>query len=212
MARTGFAYRAINNEISFLREFWEDLIYLYNPEVLSKKKIVTELDRVLRTLQENNGSKEILRLVKHLDQLQENTLLPEQSAMWLQRKIRPLWASILSRNQISESLRKQIEGYLSDLMESFYIGLNQTLIDKIDILSDELKLNWTELVYREIDGRTNGILKDYIELLDKTKLEIPHKRQTLKNFIYFKGLIELVPDIESKLNDRLELLKNGNLP
>jgi 7,8-dihydro-6-hydroxymethylpterin-pyrophosphokinase len=66
-------------------------------------------------------------------------------------------------------------------------------------------------VYQEIDGRTNGILKNYIELLDNTKLEIPHKRQTLKNFVYFKGLIELLPDIENKVNDSLETLKNGDL-
>jgi len=211
MARTGFAYRAINNEISYLRELWESLIYRHNPEVLTKHKIIADVNSVLRKLQKKSGSREIPRLVRHLDQLKENTLLPEQSAMWLQRKIRPLWTSILSKNQISAALRRQIEGYLNNLAESFYIGLNQTLIDKIDNLSDELKLNWTELVYREIDGRTNGILKDYIELLDKTKLEIPHKRQTLKNFIYFKSLIELVPDIENKLNDRLELLKNGNL-
>ena len=211
MTRTGFAYRAINNEISFLREFWENLIYRYNPEALNKKKIVTELNRVLRALPKNNESKEIPRLVKHLDQLKENTLLPEQSTMWFQRRVKPLWTSILSKNQISAKMKRQIEGYLNSLRESFYTGLNQTLIGKIDILSDELKQNWTELVYREIDGRTNGILKDYIELLDKTKLEIPHKRQTLKNFIYFKSLIELVPDIENKLNDRLELLKNGNM-
>ena len=211
MARAGFAYRAINNEISYLREFWEDLICRYNPTVLTKHKIIAELNRVLRKLQEKSGSREIQSLMRHLDQLKTHTLLPEQSAMWLQRRIKPLWTSILSNNQISAALREEIEGYLNRLAESFYVGLNQTLIDKIDILSDELKLNWTELVYKEIDGTTNGLVKDYVKLLDQTNLDIPHKRQTLRNFIYLKSLIELVPDIESKLNLRLEILKNGGL-
>jgi hypothetical protein len=211
MARTGFAYRAINNEISYLREFWENLIYEYNPEVVSKQEIVAELNGVLRTLQKNNGSRQIPRLMRYLDQLKENSFLPEQSEMWLQRKIKPLWTSILSKNRISKALKEQIEDYLNSLGESFYIGFNQSLVDKINILSDEQKQKWTELAYKEIDGKTNGLVKDYIELLDSTNLDIPHKRQTLKNFIYFKGLIELVPDIESKLNDRLELLKNGDL-
>jgi hypothetical protein len=212
MARTGFAYRAINNEISYLREFWENLICEFNPGVVTKQRIIADLSGLLMRLQQNNCSRELSRMIRYLDQLKENSLLPDQSETWLQRKIRPLWTSMLSRNQIGAALKRQVERNLSDLMESFYIGLNQTYTDRIDILSDELKISWTELVYQEIDGRTNGILKDYIELLDKTKLEIPHKRQTLKNFIYFKSLIELVPDIENKLNDRLEHLKNGNLP
>ena len=66
-------------------------------------------------------------------------------------------------------------------------------------------------MYKEIDGTTNGLVKDYVKLLDQTNLDIPHKRQTLRNFIYLKSLIELVPDIESKLNLRLEILKNGGL-
>jgi hypothetical protein len=212
IARTGYIYRAINNEISYLREFWENLVYEYNPQVVNKRIIIAELNRALRTLQLNNGSREIPRLIRYLDQLTENTLLPEQSEMWLRRKIKPLWASILSKNQIGAALKRQIDGYLYSLMESFYIGLNQSLIDKIDILPDELKQKWTRLAYKELDGSTTGLVKDYIELLNQTNLDIPHKRQTLKNFIYFKGLIELVPDIESKLNDRLTLLKNGDLP
>jgi len=211
MTRAGFSYRAINNEISYLREFWETLICQYNPEVLNKQKIITQLNQVLASLGKKSDSKEIPRLMRQLDQLKENTLLPEQSAMWIQRKIKPLWASILLRNQISAALKKQIEGYLHSLMESFYIGLEQTLIDKIDILSDELKQKWVELAYKQIDGSTNGLVKDYVELLDHTHLDMPHKRQTIKNFIYFKGLIELVPDIENKINDRLEVLKNGAL-
>jgi hypothetical protein len=211
MARTGFAYRAINNEISYLREFWENLICHFSPEAQNKQHLVAELTQSLRALQSNNGSREIPRLINQLNQLKENVLLPDQNAMWLERKIKPLWASILSKNQILDELKEEIEVYLNRLRESFYLGLNRTLIDKIDILSAELKQKWVELVYREIDGNTKGIVKEYVELLDRTKLDIPHKRQTSKNFIYFKSLIELVPDIERKLDDRLELLKNGNM-
>ena len=210
IARTGFAYRAINNEISYLREFWENLVCHYSPEIPNKQRIVAELNRSLRTLQDKTDAREIPRLIAQLNQLKENVLLPQQSAMWVQRKIKPLWTSILSKHQISTEIKEEIEGYLSRLVESFYLGSNQILIDKIDVLSDELKQKWTQLVYKEIDGSTNGIVKDYVELLDRTDLDIPHKRQSLRNFIYFRSLIELVPDIESKLDDRLELLKNGH--
>jgi hypothetical protein len=210
LTRTGFIYRAINNEISYLREYWEGLVQQYNPEKLSKKKILAELIQLLRTVQEDNGFRETSRLISYQEQLMVSSLLPKQSAIWLQRKIRPLWVSILSKDEVDTTLKKQVEDHLENLEESFYLGLDQGLINKIDGLSDELRLKWTELVYQEIDGKTNGTLKNYIDLLDNTKLDIPHKRQTLKNFVYFKGLIELLPDIENKVNDRLELLKNGD--
>ena len=140
-----------------------------------------------------------------------SSLLPQQNAIWLRQKIRPLWASILSRDDVSTALKRQVEDILERLEESFYLGLDRSLINRIDGLPNKLKRKWTELVYQEIDGRTNGALKDYIELLDHTKLEIPHKRQTLKNFVYLKSLMEMLPELEKKLNDQLETLKNGDL-
>jgi hypothetical protein len=211
LTRTGFIYRAINNEISYLREYWEGLVHQYNPEIFNKKKILEELIQLSRTVQEVNGFREVSRLINYQEQLKASPLLPKQGTLWLQRKIRPLWESILSKDEVDAALKKQVEDYLERLEESFYLGLDRSLIDKIDGLSDELKVKWTDLVYKEIDGKTNGTLKNYIDLLDNTKLEIPHKRQTLKNFVYFKGLIELLPDIENKVNDSLELLKNGDI-
>jgi hypothetical protein len=211
LTRTGFIYRAINNEISYLREYWEGLVHQYNPEIFNKKKILEELIQLSRTVQEVNGFREVSRLINYQEQLKASSLLPKQGTLWLQRKIRPLWESILSKDEVDAALKRQVEGHLESLEESFYLGLDRSLIDKIDGLSDELKEKWTDLVYKEIDGRTNGTLKNYIDLLDNTKLEIPHKRQTLKNFVYFKGLIELLPDIENKVNDSLELLKNGDM-
>jgi hypothetical protein len=77
IARTGFAYRAINNEISYLREFWENLVCHYSPEVPNKKRIVVEVNQALRTLQQNNDSREIPWLINQLEQLKEIALLPE---------------------------------------------------------------------------------------------------------------------------------------
>ncbi len=211
LTRTGFIYRAINNEISYLREFWEGLVQQYNPEKLHKKRILEELIQLSRTVQEDNGSREISRLLGYQEQLMFSSLLPKQNAIWLRQKIRPLWASILSRDDVSTALKRQVEDILERLEESFYFGLDRSLINRIDGLPNKLKRKWTELVYQEIDGRTNGALKDYIELLDHTKLEIPHKRQTLKNFVYLKSLMEMLPELEKKLNDQLETLKNGDL-
>jgi len=210
LTRVGFTYRAINNEISYLREFWEGLVQQYNPQKLNKKKIITKLNELLRPLGETDAAREVKQLLKYQEQLMLNTLLPKQSSVWLRQKIRPLWISILAKNKISAALKRQVEDHFERLDECFYMGQDQNLVKSIVGLPDDQKINWSRLAYQEIGASTNGLLKEYIELLDNTKLEIPHKRQTLKNFIYFKGLIELLPEIENKLNDHLEILKNGN--
>jgi hypothetical protein len=87
--------------------------------------------------------------------------------------------------------------------------LNQKFIDKIEIISNDLKKKWVELAYREINRANNGIINEYIELLENLDLELPRKRTSLKNFGYLKALVELIPEIEEKLNHRLEELKNS---
>ena len=122
LTRTGFIYRAINNEISYLREYWEGLVQRHNPEKLNKKKILAELIQLLRKVQEDNGFQEVSRLMSYQEQLMVSPLLPKQSEIWLQRKIRPLWVSILSKDEVDTTLKKQVEDHLENLEQSFYLG------------------------------------------------------------------------------------------
>ena len=138
MARIAFVYRAINNEISYLREYWEDLIHQYNPDQPNKKKIILELNQLLRTVQKNNGSGEIKRLLRYQEQLMETCLLPKQNETWLRRKIKPLWLSIISKIDLDVTLKNQIEDNLESFEESIYVGMNQTLIDNVDGIPESL--------------------------------------------------------------------------
>ncbi len=210
--KIGFAYRAINNEIAYLREAWEDLVLQHFPEQSSKKSILKQLNEVLEKMEAECSAdvlSEITRLGQYHEQLMESCLLPEQNELWLRRKIRPLWRSIFSKTELTSTKKTQIEELLERLRESFYVGLDERFRDKVEAVSEELRAKWVDLVYREINGRTDGLIKQYIELLNSIDLEIPRKRHSLKNFIYLNGLIELIPEIEKKLNHRLELLKNS---
>ncbi len=210
--KIGFAYRAINNEIAYLREAWEDLIHQYIPEQSGKMSILNQLNQILKKVEaecSTTVSDEIKRLTQYQEQLMESCLLPQQNEMWLQQKIRPLWQSVSSKTKLSSSKKKQIEELLENLRKSFHMGLDEKSRDKINVISEELKAKWVDLAYREINGRTDRTLRQYIELLNSIDLDIPRKRHSLKNFIYLNGLIELIPDIEQRLNDRLELLKNS---
>jgi hypothetical protein len=213
--RIGFAYRAINNEIAYLRESWENLIGEHLPEQSSKRAILLQLNEILQTLEEEFGGSnignEIVRVARYQNQLMESCLLPQQNENWLHQKIRPLWLSIISNTELEQKKRRQIEELLDRLKEAFHVVLDKGLRDKIKVVPDELKAKWVDLAYRELNGRNNGMLKKYIEFLDNVDLDLPRKRHCVKNLVYLKSLVELVPLIEEKLNHRLDELKNSGL-
>ena len=211
--RVGFAYRAINNEIAYLRESWEDLINQHVPKQSSKREILEQLNSILKSMIASSGgtgvSKKPARLARYQEQLMESCLLPNQNEMWLRGKINPLWQLLFSKNNVSPAIKEQVESLLQRLHQSFYFGQDERLREKIDVIGHNLKDRWVNLAYRGIDKNTNGLIKDYIELLDDLDSILPRRKYSLRNFIYLKGLIELIPEIEEKLNHRLDLLKKS---
>ncbi|UCG13982.1 MAG: hypothetical protein JSU72_05790 [Deltaproteobacteria bacterium] len=212
LARLGFAYSAINNEIAYVRESWENLIYEKLPEQLNKRLILQRLNQLLQDLLRKNGypdeSNEINRLLRYQEQLMESCLLPQQNEAWLSQKIRPLWLSILSKSDSAQTIKTEIEETLEQLRRSFYVGQDKKLRDNIEVIPQELRTKWVDLAYREISKSTIGMTEQYIDLLDNISLKLPRKTCSLKNFVFLKGLIELIPEMEKRVNQHFETLKS----
>jgi hypothetical protein len=216
LARLRFTYRALNNEIAYLRESWENLIHERLPEQPNRRAILQDLTKLLKDLRAGNGNpiqlREIIRLSTYQQQLMKSCLLPKQNEAWLQQKIKPLWLSILSESELTQEMRTTIEQLLEKLRESFYIGQDVELRDSIEFIPDELKTKWVDLAYREINADTGNITKQYIEFLGNINIELPRKSYSLKNLICLRGLVELIPELEKKLNQCLEPLRNSETP
>ena len=213
IAGIGFAYRAANNEIGYLREVWEDLVHQHLPGLASKRAILEELNILLAEMVANHDctddNSEITRLVQYQRHLLQYCLLPEQNKSWLEQKIRPLWQTILSKVEVEPSVMAKIVELLDALRESFYVSANDQVVEKINHLPKRLKQEWVELAYKEISGTTDGLLERYIEFLDRKELAIPRQYYIQKNLICLKGLVKLIPEIERRINSRLEILR-GN--
>ena len=87
--------------------------------------------------------------------------------------------------------------------------IDPQVIAGIDSIPAETKSKWVELAYKEINGHDNGDIDSYIDFLDNSDLHIPYRKQSRKNLVYLKSLIEMIPEIEKYLNRRLETLKNN---
>ena len=87
--------------------------------------------------------------------------------------------------------------------------MDEKLRDKVKDIPEELKSKWFDLAYREINGKTSGELQEYIEFFNNTNLKLPRKKHSQKNLVFLKALVELIPEIENKLNHRLDVLKTS---
>ena len=113
--------------------------------------------------------------------------------------------------ELPSAEKRNVEKLLDQLKKSFYVALDKELSDKIGTVPEEIKRKWIDLSYREINGNTNGLMQEYIDLLNRIDFDLPHKRHSLRNLICLKELVEVIPEIEGKLNNRLESFKNSGL-
>jgi hypothetical protein len=213
VSRLGFAYRALNSEISYLRELWENLVCQSFPEQPNKQALLLRLNEILEGLEAKSNAEDLSNEISKLRDVQgrlaHSCLLPRQNETWFLEKIQPLWATILARADVPIAEKNEIEKCLGDLRKSFHVGVDRALRDKMDVIPEELKTRWAELAYCEMSGGNGAVVDEYIELLNKLTLDVPRKRQSLNNLTCLKHLVELAPEIEKRLNGRLEDLKNN---
>jgi hypothetical protein len=212
VSRIGFACRAVNNEIAYLRESWEDLVHHHFPEQPNKRKLLQRLDEILAAIRAEPASGEIAdqfsRLAEFQRQMMESCLLPHQNETWLREKIQPAWSSIMTTIGLPPHKRSHIEELLEALRTSFHVGKDETFMKGITGIPDGTKRKWVDLAYRAWNASNDGVLAQYIELIESLDLKIPRKRYSLNNLVCLKPLVELMPEIEKKVNSSLAQLGN----
>jgi hypothetical protein len=212
-SRIGFASRAVNNEIAYLRESWEDLVHHHFPEQPNRRKILQRLGEILAAIRPESRFDEIMDQISRLAELQrqmmESCLLPHQNEVWLREKIQPAWSSIMTTIGLPPHQRARIEKLLEALRKSFHVGTDETLRKGISGIPEEIKGKWVDLAYREWNASNDGVLAQYIELIESPDLKIPRKRFSLNNLVCLKPLVELMPEIERKVSSSLAHLKSN---
>ncbi len=205
MTKLGVVYRVIDNEAGYLRQTWEDLIHEHNPEQQCRANIIKQLNLLLKKLDGDLSGDAELEIPKQLEwyqnKLAEYCFQPKENEVWLRQRIMPLWEDAVSRFKPAPEMKKQIKNLLDKLEQSFYVGLDETLGDKIDTIPTSIKSKWTDLAYNAKDLTKGDLLKEYIHLLKQTNIELPNKKKSLENLICLRNLALYVEDLESKLNE-----------
>lgn len=150
--------------------------------------------------------------ISELSRLQERMMgacfRPSQNEMWFQYKIQPLWTSIVSKTDLKAHRRAEIEDLPNSLRKSFHVGTHSALREDLRGLPDQLKRQWVDLAYRQVNGSDDGYITRYISLLEAIPFDLPRKNYSLNNLLCLKPLVEVLPGIERAVNRNLAQLKN----
>jgi hypothetical protein len=215
--KLGFIASAINTEIAFFRELWEDYLVSHVPGLSSKKELLQGLNRLALEIQSRIDPDHHLysafhQIVEYQRDLIVSNYLPEKAIDKIDRNIIPLWSNILddlmSKGIISPEESKAVLEKLNLLKEAVYYGIRDEIIKVVNHIPEDFKEKWVDLAYREFSFDNIELLNELIALLDKAPIEVPHHNHIRKNLFYLKTLAEVVQELNSRVATIIETLKN----
>ena len=208
MVKLSLINRVVDNEIADLRQSWENLIHEYHPKQPCKTNIVQQLNQLLQKLTVGHNvsaeSETVKQLAWYQNKLAECCFLPEENEVWFQQKIVPLWRNTASRFDSAPDVKRQIKKLLDQLEQSFYVGSNETLIDKIDNIPNSIKAKWVNLAYNGKNLTKVDLLKEYAYLLEEVNIDFPNKRKTLENLFCLRNLAAYLQGLEDQLSKYID--------
>ncbi|SHF92606.1 hypothetical protein SAMN02745206_02921 [Desulfacinum infernum DSM 9756] len=215
LAKLSFIFSAINAEISFLREQWEEEICRSVGGIRDKTSVLVHLNQILLSkMALLNGNQDLVEVARSLAEEQNElaalSLLPEQAERWVMHKIRPKWQRLLEESPLWAEARQEIESLLDQLRKALWIGMDAELADRLHHLPEELRRHWPRLAYVDFSADKLPVLEEILQLLNHPQMAIPHKKQTHKVLSSLKALVEIIPEMEARTNRILESMRNGS--
>jgi hypothetical protein len=213
LIKLGFIFSAINAEISFLREQWEDQIALACPDIDTKSAILDKLNRLIESnlpMEDSRLGRLCKKLTAEQTELASLPLMPALGEKWVDNKIVPKWKELLVESDAWEASRQEIQSLLSRLKGAMWLGTNEKLAERVEHLSNDLRSIWPRLAYIDFTVDKLAMLDQILKFLDHPQLRIPHKQQTKKILISLKALVEMIPEVEEKTNRIILSLRNGS--
>jgi len=213
MVKLSLINRVVDNEIANLRQSWENLIYEYHPGQPCKTNIVRQLNLLLQKLTVDHNvpaeSETVKQLAWYQNKLAEFCFLPEENEVWFQQKIVPLWQNATSKFDSVQDVKRQIKKLLDQLEQSFYVGSNEKLIEKLDSIPNTIKSKWINLAYNGKHLTKVDLLKEYTYLLEEINIDFPNKRKTLENLVCLRNLAAYLQGLEDQLSKYIDKYGDG---
>jgi hypothetical protein len=215
LVKMGFAFSAVNAEISILRQQWEAEVEKALPASEKRQRIFGRLNEIARSgLQKLVGNADLswlsLQLLEEQEELARLALMPQTGAHWLEYKIYPKWERLLKEGDIWNGHRDEVVSLLGIAKKAIWLGIDPDQATRVKHIPEELRDAWRRLAYHDFTTDKTIDLGEILKLLDHPALPIQHKHQSRKVLTSLKVLIDMIPEIEQKSNRIISSLRNGD--
>jgi hypothetical protein len=206
--KSGLIFSLVKLELGYLRENWEKQLLASAGLQSFKKEAIEALNRVFLLLNQYSG-KQTGDLVDVQNRFLEMYLSPEQGDNWIRMQIEERWKEVMRSNSLSEEQLKEVAHRIGQLKASLRLGLDGKILASMTSMGEDLKKEWTELVYRSTDRLDLHDLGRIIEILKDPSLNLPSQEKSRKTLIHLKTLIEIMSQLEESTNRVLRQVLNG---
>jgi len=207
--KSGLIFSLVKLELGYLRDSWEKHLLAGAGLVSTRKEAIEALNRVLLILNHYNG-KQSRDLVEVQNRFLELYLSPEQGENWIRMQIEERWKEVMRTHTLSEDQVKEVSARIEQLKVSLRVGQDQAVLASMTTMGEDLKREWTDLIYKSTDRVGVQDLGRIIEILKNPSLKLPSQEKSRKTLIHLKTLIEIMSQLEESTNRVLRQVLNGH--
>lgn len=207
--KSGLIFSLVKLELGYLRDSWERHLLAGAGRVSTRKEAIEALNRVLLILNHYNG-KQSRDLVEVQNRFLELYLSPDQGENWIRMQIEERWKDVMRTHTLSEDQVREVSARIEQLKVSLRLGQDQAVLASMTTMGEDLKREWTALIYKSTDRVDVQDLGRVIEILKDPSLKLPSQEKSRKTLIHLKTLIEIMSQLEESTNRVLRQVLNGH--
>jgi hypothetical protein len=208
ITKSGLVFTLIKQEVGFLREQWEQVLREHRNEKDFKIEAIERLNALLSSM---NGDHQALRedLVEVQKRFLTLQLPPDKGRNWVTLQIEERWRNLLSKGVVLPEGQGEVWKAIDLLKKSLGFGREPEVIGDYNMISDDMKQEWVDVIYREDDHFDSSDLEKIINILEHSAMKIPSQAKSRKTLVQLKAIAETVKQLEQNTNFLLRQVLNG---
>jgi len=208
ITKSAVIFSLVKMEMWNLREQWEALLLKERHERNPKRDAIGELDDLLNHMTGNAQEirKDLTAVQRHFLEL---PLSPQKAENWVALQIQERWKELLAKSPQDEKTNRRIWQTIEKLKKSLYYGKNPEIVASYSGIPRDLKEEWVDAIYSNVDGFNDLTIDRLIRLLTNPALVIPSRERSRRMLTQLKVLAENMGQLERNTNFLLRHVLNG---
>jgi len=208
ITKSGLIFSLIKLELGCLRVQWENLLFQQTNRRNEKEEAILELEHILQRVAAST-EEPVRELLDAQRRLLTFSLPPQLGEAWVAMQIEKRWAHLLERLSDDRETARTVNQVLEKLKKSLHHGKDPDLLASCDFMPEELKQEWVDLIYTDVEQLDLGHLNRVIRILADPCLNLAFQEKSRKSLVHLRTLFEIMDQLEKSTNEVLQQLLNG---